>query len=732
MTILEPNGAPVDAETLIDDETLNAEAATSTGLEPNTILETSGEGTVGFDLDDMLGEGAQAAYDDQQLAPPTIIPVPRPPILPIRLRTVSGRYRSAAVGFQLELRVDVDGRRPLRRLSGDYFSVSGGTTSYFGSWTVDAVTVTWTAANVVIVGTARTTWTTSFTVARVTIPRRSIFHPASRATITWRTPTGAIGATYACNFENSAFRVVELEEDVEQGVTAFESYRTSSLPSGGAARVLSTAGAYGEAGIQMLGTGGGNTIATAATHVWNNASLHNAMLNHFSRWQERAQFKVWLLHAMRHEYGTGLRGIMFDQQGLQRQGCATFYQMIQPPTAANLREQLYVNVHELGHCFNLFHSFHKSFMNPPLPNRPGSLSWMNYPQNYNPGGGAPSGAAAFWAAFPFQFDALELAHLRHGFRNSVIMGGNPFGTGAALEVSEEYADRIVDTSGLQLRIAVSPERPMLGTPIVVEISLVVERGQVVHHQEQLHPKFGFVQIAVSRPRGDVVAHRPPVTQCVDPDIVRAQPGQVMPVSAYIGYDALVGQVFEDPGTYRIRATYTAPDGAMIVSDTAVVRITAPRDAQDDDVAELMLGDDAGMVLTLLGTDSPHLAEGTEALETVAEQHADHPNAVYAKLALGVNAARPFTSVTADGDVEVRPRDLSRADALLNSAIDASRGDSGLDDMTVYQVMSYLASSHADEGDKKGARELRRDVAALAQSKDAPAAVIEAISGDTRG
>jgi hypothetical protein len=44
---------------------------------------------------------------------------------------------------------------------------------------------------------------------------------------------------------------------------------------------------------------------------------------------------------------------------------------------------------------------------------------------------SPRGAAAFWAAFPFQFDDLELAHLRHGFRNAVIMGGNPFGTGGS-------------------------------------------------------------------------------------------------------------------------------------------------------------------------------------------------------------------------------------------------------------------------------------------------------------
>ena len=57
---------------------------------------------------------------------------------------------------------------------------------------------------------------------------------------------------------------------------------------------------------------------------------------------------------------------------------------------ANLREQLYVNVHELGHCFNLFHSFHKQFMTPPLPNRPEYLAaWIANPQRIKPGTNMP-------------------------------------------------------------------------------------------------------------------------------------------------------------------------------------------------------------------------------------------------------------------------------------------------------------------------------------------------------
>ena len=728
MTVMEPNAATAGPELPIDLE-VGADDA-GFGASPTTTADPSGPFTA-TGLDDRPAEPHLTAEDvlqriDGRAAQPEPEAAPAPAPSPLPTRAASGRYRSQPLGFQLELRVDVDGRRPLRKLSGDYFTISGATSTYFGSWTVDAVTVTTSPTAIVVVGTARTTWTTTFTVARVSIPRTTIFRPAPAATIRWSTPSGTTGATYVCSWEAGAYRTVELEQDCEAGVTPFSSYNTGSLPSGGPSRTLSVAGAYAEAGVQMMDTGAANIIATSSNHIWNNASLHNAMLAHFSRYQERPQFKVWLLHAMRHELGIGLRGIMFDQQGLQRQGCASFYQAISTNTPANLREQLYVNVHELGHCFNLYHSFHKSYMTPPLPNRPGSLSWMNYPQLYAPGGGAPSGAAAFWAAFPFQFDDLELAHLRHGFRNAVIMGGNPFGTGAALEIADEYADRLTDTSGLSMRIGTSPERPVLGTPVVLEIRLVAERTQEVHEREQLHPKFGFVHVAISRPRGDVIVHEPPVTHCAVPELVMCGHAEEQPVSAYIGYDAKVGQVFEDPGTYRIRASYAAPDGTLIVSNVATVRIAAPRTEQDERVADLMLDDQVGMVLTLMGTDSPFLADGMRALETVATEFGDHPNAVFAKLALGINAARPFTEVLPDGNVRVRDRDLGRADDLLGSAIDASRGEGGLDDLTVYQIAAYLADSHEAVGDTDTARSLREDVRRLAESKNAAPSVLRSL------
>ena len=70
--------------------------------------------------------------------------LPIPPV-PILKRKVYGRYRSSGTPYQVELRVDVDGPAPTMRISADYYAISGGTVSYFGSMRVDAPVVSITA-----------------------------------------------------------------------------------------------------------------------------------------------------------------------------------------------------------------------------------------------------------------------------------------------------------------------------------------------------------------------------------------------------------------------------------------------------------------------------------------------------------------------------------------------------------------------------------------------------------
>ena len=642
----------------------------------------------------------EVADQDISAAAPLSIPTPTPIPIPFPVKhKVSGRYSNCPRPWKLELRVDVDGHRPMKRLSGDYYYVSGATTSYYGSFIVNAPTVSVTSSKVTITGIADTTWTTSYNKLRVTIPRHSIFLPPANAHAQWMTVTNRKGAAYTCVHDSPYFRTVDLEQDHEKGVTSFNSYDTGSLPSGGSARTLTVAKSYGEAGIQVRDAGTSNEVTTAPGGEWSNAELHAAMQAHFSLWKNQPQWKVWLFHAMKHEFGPGLRGIMFDQHGKHRQGCAVFYQRIAGTSATRLRNQIYTCVHELGHCFNLFHSFHKKFMNPPVPNRPAARSWMNYPQRF------PGGESAFWAAFPFQFDNLEVIHLRHAFRKNIIFGGNPFGDGAAFENLGAFADNVSDDSGLRLELE-ARDNFMLGEPVVVEIKLRTTdlRGKTVHKSEHLHPNFGFVQIAIQKPSGEVIVHHPPLEHCSDVETTTLdEENPSIYESAYIGYDQERGHVFDQSGLYKIRGIYYALDGSVVLSEADTIRVATPLTREDQEVADLLMGDDQGMLLYLLGSDSGYLQNGRKALETIAEKYPEHPLAVFAQLARGVNATRAFKTVSSDYQVSVRQPMIDDAKKCLSAVIEASTGDEGVDNITLNATMQRLARAELVAGKKKEAQ-----------------------------
>ncbi len=642
-------------------------------------------------------------------------------------KPVSGRYQVDTGCWRLVLRVDVDGKRPLRKVSGDFFSLGGGTVNYFGSFVVDSPQLFILPNHVVIIGVGNYTFSAACPKIRVVIPRRYFFMPPAPAYVRFMTLSNSPGAFYACQFASRAFRTVCYEQDHVKGVTPFVSYNTGSLPSGGPARTLTVSKSYGEAGIQMLSTGGSNEVplsGAGANAVWSNSELHGAMELQFSLWADDPQWKVWLLEGYLHDYGPGLYGIMFDQQGRQRQGCAAFHAGIGGSSAVDQRNQLYTYVHELGHCFNLFHSFHKSVMTPPMPNRRDSLSWMNYPQMYR-GPGGNWGSAAFWNAFAFQFDDLEVVHLRHAFRNNIIMGGNPFGIGAALESPQDFTDPVEDRSGLQLSMEL-PKPLVLGEPVVLEFKLATldTRGKKVH--SQLHPNMGFVQLAIQKPGGEVSVYEPMLEHCIIPEttVLDAQKPAIYE-SAYIGYGK-DGFYFDQPGTYRLRAVYYALDGSRVLSNTLNMRIRSPQSTEDEEVADLFFGEGQGKLLYLLGSDNPFLQGGNDAFDLVLDKYGAHPLAVYAKLAKGTNLGREYKKFTSQKKFITRKPNTGESIDLLSAVVVGSEKDAGVDNITLNQTMRFLAKVQKAAGDIEKAKDTMKRMVDIFSKKSFNAHVMEFI------
>ncbi|MER6995096.1 hypothetical protein [Streptomyces sp. NPDC000410] len=653
-------------------------------------------------------------------------------------RLVRGRYRSAGAEHQLELRVDVDGFRPTMRVSGDFFQTTGATTSYVGSFVVEAPTVTSEAGVVKLEGTGRFSFPVASRHVRVTIPRGTGIPPRpGLATVQFLAGASATNptSTFPCSFVSPHFRSLRLEQDSVAGTVPFISYDTGSLPGpqGSPARILTVPKAYEEAGIEVQIAGVPNVVDTTGAGAdarWDNAELHNAMVNHFSLWRDAPQWQAWLLVATSHVSDT-TRGIMFDFTGaVQRQGCAVFHDKIKGSDPASQRAQLRTYVHELGHAFNLMHSWQKDNAVPPQPLGPngglGDLSWMNYAQDFRPPPPAPGGLAAYWAAFPFQYTESELIHLRHGFYRDVVMGGNRFQVGAAEVDADLFADPVADNSGLALELR-SDSTFRFGQPVVVELKLSTtdQRGRTTHGR--LDPEEGFVAIAISGPSGETRLYRPPLTRCVegDADVRLDAERPAIYESFYIGYGK-DGLYFQQPGRYQVRAQYIASDGSRVLSQVHHMTVRSPRTEEDESVAELMMGDEQGMLFYLLGSDSQALSSGNAALDEVLDRYADHPLAVYPQLVKGANASRDFKYLSSDKRLTMRPADPDESIRNLNLVVDATLADRGVDNITLGWVMERRARMEARAGDLGRARRTMDDMVDLFRNRTHNPAVLRDI------
>ncbi|HEV7892232.1 MAG TPA: hypothetical protein VGP08_16415 [Pyrinomonadaceae bacterium] len=667
----------------------------------------------------------------------------------VATRLVSGRYEGTEAGgeFRLELRVDVDGRRPTLKVSGDLFQKSGGDFTHWGSFRVDKLDIEALADKVTLKGTAKYSRGGKPPVVVVSIRRapadkkdadappadkKETDAPPAEVTLSTFNPE-VVGERYTCAFASPFFRAVQYELDMLKGTEAFDSYDTGALTSGGPKRTLTLETAYAEAGIEMKAAGKSNVIeddvinALAKTdRKWSDTELHDAMVQQFSLLRGAAlkDWKLWVLVATEHEQAD-TRGMMFDSG--RRQGCAVFHNLVNKgEDPARKRAALRTYMHEVGHCFNLLHSWEKHTNNTNISNRPDSLSYMNYVEKFPEGNTPEERAEAYWKKFAFEFDDPELLHLRHAFRDNIIMGGNFFGTGAAeFEVQTFNRPLTAEDSGLTLKLE-ARKSFMLCEPVVIEVKLYWNGSGCKMVYESIHPDRGFVQLAIRKPDGRIVPYRPFISHCVDPtltDLCVHQPS--IYASAYIGYGR-DGFYFGEAGFYQIVAVYYSPCGAEVISEPLDIRVRNPLNEVEEDIADHYYGHDEGALFYLLGSDSEHLSSGNRSLDNVLDKYGDHPLAIHAQVVKGVNDGRLFKKITEGNRLAARAPLAADSSRLLSQVVDPEITGAGffrrlwdtvtfrrraayepplaprLDNITLNMCVRRLARAKKRMGDEKGA------------------------------
>ena len=337
---------------------------------------------------------------------------------------VRNQSRKPQEEFELDLRIDVDGNRPMNIVSGDLYINHG--KLFLNSFRFTKTRKKRLKNEVRIEGRHGefSSDLKTFEDILIRIPIDSCPYVAN---VQWANRSGTNSACM-CKYVSKYFRTIQLEQDSEVGTIPFKAYDTSSLycPNLRRSRKLTIRNVFAEAGIRIQTRTNKQVLVphpettSGQGSIWTDNKLRKTMIKHFSFFKDKQLWKTWLFLALEYEI-SDLRGITLFHNG-KRIGCAIFQNAIGCLSPQERRMLLFVFVHELGHCLNLKHPWNSSQTNSSsnLANY-STLSWMNYPWKYY-SSKKSYGEEAFWRLFNFEFSYSELIHLRHAFRDDIIFG----------------------------------------------------------------------------------------------------------------------------------------------------------------------------------------------------------------------------------------------------------------------------------------------------------------------
>jgi hypothetical protein len=559
-----------------------------------------------------------------------------------------------------ELRLDVDGRYPQMKASGRV--------SRFGlspaHWVADLTRVAPNRYSGAIVYKEGNLTLIPHTLVDIHV-LRSTFAPLALS-VKFSSP-GAVPRNVICRYESRYFHSVNFEFDYAAGTTPITSFDTSSHPNRPATLIseeLSIERVFRRAGFDVSRSPGGPVpvSGTGVDGLWSDMEMHDAMQTNWSRFANKSQWAMWVFFASLHEMGTGLGGIMFDSIGTeQRQGTALFldsfikYAPTGDPAAAAWvnRMAFWTACHEMGHAFNLAHSWQKTLGASwiPLADEPLARSFMNYPY------GVPGGQSAFFSDFEFRFSDQELTFMRHAPAKFVQMGNAAWFDdhgfeGAAvspeprleLELSTSRATRAFDfleplVLGLTLRNA--SDQPLL-----------VDKN--VLSSEHL-------TVIIKRRGGNARQFLPYAQRCFRAETLALLPRQELTESLFISAGRN-GWDLAEPGVYMVQIALHL-ETEDVVSKPLEVRVAPPRAYEDELLAQDFFEDDVGRVLTFDGTRL--LASANDVLDRVVSELPQSRAAIHARVALANPLTKRYKRLETEGkQVTSLAPELARAKELL--------------------------------------------------------------------
>jgi hypothetical protein len=650
------------------------------------------------------------------------------------LLRASGLYRRKPAGKlpiaqRDELRLDVDGRYPQRMASGVMRSGL-------------ANRLHWVAR---LKGTGPATWTgrifyrdasaamPQYMEVTITVSRPALGQPL-RAQVAFAGGS-ATPLTQVYDFVSRSFDTVEFEFDSTTDAhpaLAIQTHDHPNRPPGMVNEVLSIAKVYERAGFNVNLAPAGPAIPLAGAgldRVWSDTEMHDAMQAHWSRFANQPQWALWVFHAALHESGTSLGGVMFDDIGPNhRQGTAIFTESFiarapagdAAPAAWVARMRFWTACHEMGHAFNLAHSWQKSLGTPwvPLADEPEARSFMNYPYN------VAGGQTAFFADFDFRFSDPELQFLRHAPRRFVEMGNAAWFDHHGFEEAS-----VSPEPKLTLVVRMNSQGSLLQflEPAMIELKATNISNQPLLLPEDLLRDSHYLTLVVKRGEQPARQWHPYATTCHEPKLRVLAPGESMYAPVFVGAGQS-GWLVAEPGRYRLQACLHLPDSEDVVSAAMELRIAPPAGYDEEFLAQDLFSGDVGRVLAFDGTRE--LGSANDTLREVVAKLPKRAVSTHANVALGMPLRRAGKVLRGDTDAvkieSVRSLpDLARTllgDALLTGQDSAA---ATLGHVEFREYVETFAGWLAHEGDAKAGKDAMSQASAtLEKRKVKPAVVAE--------
>lgn len=628
-----------------------------------------------------IATSGRYVYARRIVLPPVPVPVPLPSPRPIGAEQVFTEDINAAALYQREeIQFDVDGAYPQMMISGTRSSFL----STVGHWVGRVTRVAPGKYEGPIWYRNGTPNAIPHTFVSAQVTGGPL--PASRKLNVTFSGGGAASFIRTYAFESRYRRKIEFEYDRVGDAVAVTTVNTHDHPNRPAtlpSEALSIETVFRRAGYEATVSTGSASIpinVAGPDALWTDQEMHDAMQIHWSRFANKPQWAMWVLFARLHVKGANLGGIMFDSIGPNhRQGTAIFsHAFISTPPAGDAnssawvaRMRFWTAVHEMGHAFNLAHSWQKSLGAPwiALADEKEARSFMNYPYFVN--GGQPK----FFSDFAYRFSDNELLFMRHAPERFVQMGNEAWFSNHGFQQAAQFSNPDYE---LSLSTTQPGNRFPFLMPPVIEVALANRSGRAkMLSGARLSERADFTLI-INGERKEPRLWIPYLRHCGEGDDRVLKPGEAL-------YDSVIagagrnGWDMAEPGRYCLQAVMQV-DGEPVYSNQVMVTVEPPVSREEERLGGDLFTPEVGQVISVNGTrDLDHVRDTL----VKATELKDNPVSQLAAVTLATPLAYTYKLLvtegqTVDGEtrqkVETYKADPAAARKLIKQAIAKGSGD----------------------------------------------------------